>query len=115
VAGRPAEPDERWPLQQLPGAADPGHDSGNSDYYMGRYDLQFGHDHFFASIWHQRAPAKFVSALPQSIANETYSDPQNSWVNRFNWDRTVTATTTEPHVDGVPEPQRRLRLVNRTS
>ncbi len=64
---------------------------GNSDYYMGRYDLQLGdNDHFFASIWHQRAPAKFVSTLPQPIANETYSDPQNSWVNRFNWDRTFT-------------------------
>jgi len=65
---------------------------GNSDYFMGRYDLQVGHDHFFTSIWHQRAPAKFVSTLPQSIANETYSDPQNSWVNRFNWDRTFSAT-----------------------
>ena len=55
-------------------------------------------------------PPKFVSTLPQSIANETYSDPQNSWVNRFNWDRTVSGDDAEPHVDGVPEPQRRLRL-----
>ena len=61
---------------------------GNSDYYMGRFDLQIGNnDHMFASFWHQRAPAKFVSVLPQPIANETYSDPQNSWVNRFNYDR----------------------------
>jgi len=66
---------------------------GNSDYYLGRYDLQFASsDHMFASFWHQRAPAKFVSTLPQSIANETYSDPQNSWVNRFNWDRTFSGT-----------------------
>ena len=66
---------------------------GNSDYYLGRYDLQFASsDHMFASFWHQRAPAKFVSTLPQSIANETYSDPQNSWVNRFNWDRTFSST-----------------------
>ena len=65
---------------------------GNSDYYLGRYDLQFGADHMFASFWHQRAPAKFVSTLPQAIANETYSDPQNSWVNRFNWDRTFSGT-----------------------
>ncbi len=61
---------------------------GNSDYYMGRYDLQIGSaDHMFMSVWHQRAPAKFVSTLPQAIANETYSDPQNSWVSRFNYDR----------------------------
>jgi hypothetical protein len=66
---------------------------GNSDYYLGRFDLQIGNrDHMFASFWHQRAPAKFVSSLPQAIANETYSDPQNSWVNRFNWDRTFSNT-----------------------
>jgi hypothetical protein len=65
---------------------------GNSDYYLGRFDLQIGNrDHMFASFWHQRAPAKFVSTLPQPIANETYSDPQNSWVNRFNWDRTFSS------------------------
>ncbi len=41
--------------------------------------MQVGsNDHVFASFWHQRAPAKFVSTLPQTIANETYSDPQNS-------------------------------------
>jgi hypothetical protein len=66
---------------------------GNSDYYMGRYDLQLGaSDHMFLSFWHQRAPAKFVSTLPQAIANETYSDPQNSWVNRFNYDRIFSST-----------------------
>jgi hypothetical protein len=65
---------------------------GNSDYYMGRYDVQFGKEHFFASFWHQRAPAKFASTLPQAISNDTYSDPQNSWVNRFNWDRTFSGT-----------------------
>jgi hypothetical protein len=66
---------------------------GNSDYYMGRYDLQLGdNDHFFASFWHQRAPAKFVSELPQPLSSQTFSDPQNSWVNRFNWDRTFTNT-----------------------
>ena len=66
---------------------------GNSDYYMGRYDLQLGdNDHFFASFWHQRAPAKFVSELPQALSSQTFSDPQNSWVNRVNWDRTFTNT-----------------------
>ena len=66
---------------------------GNSDYYLGRVDLQLhGNDHFFATFWHQRAPAKFASQLPQAIASETYSDPQNSWVNRFNWDRTFSPT-----------------------
>ena len=49
---------------------------GNSDYYMWRIDTQVGsNDHVFASFWHQRAPAKFVSSLPQIIANETLSRP----------------------------------------
>jgi hypothetical protein len=65
---------------------------GNSDYYMGRFDLQAGNkDHMFVSMWHQRAPAKFASTLPQAIANETYSDPQNSWVSRFNYDRVFSS------------------------
>ena len=65
---------------------------GDSDYYMWRLDWQGGNDHIFASFWHQRAPAKLYSQLPQQIATETLSDPQNSWVNRMNWDRTFTPT-----------------------
>jgi hypothetical protein len=62
---------------------------GDSDYYMGRFDLYAGQkDHVAVSLWHQRAPAKFLSTLPHELANETYSDPQNSWVNRLNWDHT---------------------------
>ncbi|HEY7509292.1 MAG TPA: carboxypeptidase-like regulatory domain-containing protein, partial [Vicinamibacteria bacterium] len=62
---------------------------GNSNYVMGRFDTYIGSkDHVSISIWHQRAPAKFVSILPREIATETYSDPQNSWVNRLNWDHT---------------------------
>ncbi len=65
---------------------------GDSDYYMWRLDTQFGNNHVFASFWHQRAPAKFYSQLPQPIASETYSDPQNSWVNRMNYDRIISNT-----------------------
>ena len=39
---------------------------------MGRYDLQIGNKITCSlSFWHQRAPAKFFSQLPQPIANET--------------------------------------------
>ena len=65
---------------------------GDSNYYMGRVDLQGGNHHVFASFWHQRAPAKLYSRLPQQIATETLSDPQNSWVNRMNYDVTLTPT-----------------------
>ena len=61
----------------------------DSNYYFGRFDTYIGQkDHFAISLWHQRAPAKFFSALPHEIASETLSDPQNSWVNRANWDHT---------------------------
>jgi hypothetical protein len=86
-------PTSDGPLNNYLGPAIPDSILGNSDYYLGRYDLQFASsDHMFASFWHQRAPAKFQSVLPQSIASESYSDPQNSWVNRFNWDRTFSST-----------------------
>ena len=83
---------------------------GDTDYYMWRIDVQCGNNHVFASFWHQRAPAKFYSQLPQPIATETYSDPQNSWVNRMNYDRIVSNTIVNHMSDGVPEPQRGLRL-----
>jgi hypothetical protein len=85
-------PTSDGPLNNYLAPAIPDTILGNSDYYMGRYDLQIGaKDHMFTSIWHQRAPAKFASALPQPISNNTYSDPQNSWVNRFNYDRIFTS------------------------
>jgi Carboxypeptidase regulatory-like domain len=85
-------PTSGGPLNNYLAPAIPDTILGNSDYYMGRFDLQIGNkNHLFMSVWHQRAPAKFVSTLPQQIANETYSDPQNSWVNRFNYDRTFSS------------------------
>jgi hypothetical protein len=61
----------------------------DSNYYFGRFDTYVGQkDHLAISIWHQRAPAKFFSALPHELATESLSDPQNSWVNRANWDHT---------------------------
>ena len=62
---------------------------GDSNYYFGRFDTYIGQkDHLAVSLWHQRAPKKVYSGLPHEIANETFSDPQNSWVNRANWDHT---------------------------
>jgi hypothetical protein len=61
----------------------------DSNTYFGRFDTYIGQkDHVSVTLWHQRSPAKFNSELPHEIAFETYSDPQNSWVNRANWDHT---------------------------
>ncbi|HVO09113.1 MAG TPA: carboxypeptidase regulatory-like domain-containing protein [Vicinamibacteria bacterium] len=62
---------------------------GDTNYFFGRFDTYLGQkDHIFASLWFQRAPAKFYSDLPHEISNNTYSDPQNSSVHRLNWDHT---------------------------
>ena len=91
VAGGAADAHERRSAQQLPGAADSGHHPWlTPTTTCGRIDTQFGTNHVFASFWHQRAPAKFYSQLPQPIATETYSDPQNSWVNRMNYDKILS-------------------------
>jgi carboxypeptidase family protein len=61
----------------------------DSNYYFLRFDTYVGQkDHLSVTLWHQRSPAKFNSEFPHEIAFETYSDPQNSWVNRANWDHT---------------------------
>jgi hypothetical protein len=64
---------------------------GDSNYFMTRFDSYVGaKDHFAISLWHQRAPAKFYSHLPHELSSDTYSDPQDSWVNRANWDHTFS-------------------------
>ena len=93
VAGGAAHADERRRAQQLPGAADPGHAFwATATTTWAAWTCRRGNNHVFASFWHQRAPAKFYSQLPQPIATETYSDPQNSWVNRMNFDKILTST-----------------------
>jgi hypothetical protein len=64
-----------------------------ANHYLGKIDQYIGQsDHFAATIWRQTAPAKFFSELPIQLANGTFSDPQNAWVNRFNWDHTFSPT-----------------------
>ena len=64
-----------------------------ADHYMGKLDQYFGdNDHVAVTIWRQTAPAKFFSTLPAQLATESYSSPQDSWVNRLNYDHTFTPT-----------------------
>jgi hypothetical protein len=58
-----------------------------TDYYMTRLDHYLGdRDHFSFSLWHQTAPPNFDSLLPEALANEPFSSPQNSWLLRLNHD-----------------------------
>lgn len=62
---------------------------GDSNYFFGRFDTYIGQkDHIAISLWHQRAAIKYYSLLPQELASESTSDPQNSSVHRLNWDHT---------------------------
>ena len=65
---------------------------GDTNYFMGRFDSYIGqNDHISISLWHQRAAIKYNSLLPIQLATESTSDPQNSSVNRLNWDHTFGA------------------------
>lgn len=50
-------------------------------------------DHIAISLWHQGAPQKFNSELPQALSyDQLFGAPESSWVNRLNWDHTFDAT-----------------------
>ena len=66
---------------------------GDALHWLLKIDMYVGdNDHFSGTLWRQKTPAKFFSTLPAQLANEDFSDPQNSWVNRFNWDHTFSPT-----------------------
>jgi hypothetical protein len=82
-------PTREGPLNNYTGTPVPDVILGNSNYFFGRFDSYIGQkDHVAISLWHQRAPIKFASVLPQQLASEDLSDPQNSSVHRLNWDHT---------------------------
>lgn len=77
----------------LPPTAIPDGILGDANHYLIKIDQYFGSkDHIAATIWRQMTPAKFLSVLPLQLATESYSDPQNSWVNRANYDHTFSPT-----------------------
>jgi hypothetical protein len=64
-----------------------------ANHYLGKLDQYFGqNDHVAITIWRQTTPAKFLSVLPLQLATESFSAPQDSWVNRLNWDHTFSPT-----------------------
>ncbi len=51
-------------------------------------------DHVAVSIWHSTSPQKFNSELPQALSyDQLFGNPENSWVDRINWDHTISGTT----------------------
>lgn len=66
---------------------------GKTNYWLIRVDHYLGSkDHFYTSVWYQGGAPQFNSVLPGPIANETFTAPQYSFVDRFNWNRTFSPT-----------------------
>jgi hypothetical protein len=64
-----------------------------TNYLMFRGDMYHGEkDHISVTIWYQGAAPNFNTQLPFEIANETYTAPQFSFVDRIRWDHTFTPT-----------------------
>ena len=77
----------------LPPTAIPDGILGDANHYLIKIDQYIGtKDHFAATIWRQSTPAKFLSLLPLQLATESFSAPQDSWVNRLNYDRNFSPT-----------------------
>ena len=85
----------------LPATAIPDGILGDANHWMLKIDQYFGsNDHFAATLWRQTTPAKYFSLTPLQIATENYSSPQNSWVNRLNYDHTFGPTLLNHFVFG---------------
>ena len=84
-------PDQRRAAEQLPGA------DRDTRHHPGRQQLllrALRHLHRpegprgDLALAPARAGQVLLGSCPREIATETFSDPQNSWVNRANWDHT---------------------------
>jgi hypothetical protein len=65
----------------------------NANHYLFKIDHYWGDkDHFSGTIWRQVVPVEYLCNLPIQLCNQDYADPQNAWVNRFNWDHTFSPT-----------------------
>jgi hypothetical protein len=63
----------------------------NLNEYLYKIDHYWGEkDHFFATIWRQKTGLNSQCALPVQLCTSSPADPEDAWVNRFNWDHTFT-------------------------
>ncbi len=59
----------------------------NLNEYLFRVDHYYGDkDHFFVTIWRQSTLPIPQCQLPVQLCTASPADPEDAWVNRFNWD-----------------------------
>jgi len=65
----------------------------HTNYIDVRVDQYHGDkDHFSASIYYQGAHPNTISRLPVQVSNDNNATPEYAFVDRFNWDHTLSPT-----------------------
>ncbi len=65
----------------------------NLNEYLFRVDHYWGEkDHFFVTIWRQVTQPIAQCQLPVQLCTADPANPEDAWVNRFNWDHIFTPT-----------------------
>ncbi len=65
----------------------------NLDEFLYKIDHYWGEkDHFSATIWRQTTAPNEQCALPVELCTSSPANPEDAWVNRFNWDHNFTPT-----------------------
>jgi len=65
----------------------------NVNHYLYKIDHYWGEkDHLFVTIWRQDTQPNQQCALPVQLCTSSPANPEDAWVNRFNWDHIFTPT-----------------------
>jgi hypothetical protein len=65
----------------------------STDLFLYKIDHYWGDkDHFFLTIWRQKNPPNEQCALPVMLCTSSPANPEDAWVNRFNWDHNFGPT-----------------------
>ena len=87
------QPTSPGPFNNYLGQPEPDSILASTDLFLYKIDHYWGEkDHFFLTIWRQKNPVNEVCAFPAMICNKSPANPEDAWVNRFNWDHIFTPT-----------------------
>ncbi len=65
----------------------------NVNHFLYKIDHYWGDkDHFYLTIWRQKTQPNEQCALPVELCTSSPANPEDAWVNRFNWDHNFGAT-----------------------
>ncbi len=65
----------------------------HTNYFNLRIDQYFrDKDHFSASVYYQGAAPNYLSELPTAISYDNHASPEYAFIDRFNWDHTISPT-----------------------